>query len=160
LREFLLSDFQGQDYFAYLVFESPDQIRQAEIVRSTDGADAEIQVRAPGRTLAIRPVPDEYRAAVVAVDGEFAGSTLHSFMLLDSSGERSLYLSNRTDVLYGCLAVLELLEPVVFEGRPLFVDGYLFQKAAAHLFEHFLEQHLWPRAVEFAEYSVRSARSL
>jgi hypothetical protein len=50
--------------------------------------------------------------------------------------------------------------PIVFEGRPLFTDGHLFQKASAHLFEHFVSQEFWPRAKEMAQYGVDAGRTM
>jgi hypothetical protein len=157
LRAFLDSDFESQDFFAYLVFDEPEEIERAEIVKTPDDR---IEVRAPGRTLRITPVPEEFRAEVTAVDGAFAGSTLHNFMLLTTKSRRSLFLSNQMDVLYGCLAVLDLVGPIVFEGRPLFTDGHLFQKASAHLFGHLVSQKFWPRAKEMAQYGVDADRAM
>lgn len=135
LRAFLVSDFQSQDYFAYLVFDNPEEIERAEIVKT---ADDRIEIRGSGRTLRITPVPQDSRAEVSAIEGAFTGGTLHNFMLLTNKSRLSLFLNNQMDVLDGCFAILNLLGPIVFEGRPLFTDGHLFQKASAHLFEHFL----------------------
>jgi hypothetical protein len=157
LRAFLVSDFQSQDYFAYLVFDNPEEIERSEIVKT---ADDRIEVRGSGRTLRITPVPEGSRAEVSAIEGAFTGGTLHNFMLLTNKSRRSLFLNNQMDVLYGCLAILDLLGPIVFEGRPLFTDGHLFQKASAHLFEHFVSQEFWPRAKEMAQYGVDAGRTM
>jgi len=157
LREFLRSDFESQDYFAYLVFEALEDINAAEIVKT---ADDRIEIHAPGRALRITPVPEEYRAEVTAIDGAFAGSSLHNFMLLKNKSDQAIFVSNQMDVLFGCLAILDLLGPIIFEGRPLFSDGYLFHKASAHLYEHFVSQELWPRAKEMAQYGVEAGRTM
>ena len=157
LREFLQSDFESQDYFAYMVFDDPAEIEKAEILKT---ADDRIEIRTRGRTLRITPLPEEYRAEVTDVDGDFAGSTLHNFMLLKDKGQLTVYVSNQMDVLYGCLTILDLLGPIVFEGRPLFTDGHLFAQASAHLFEHFGSQKLWPRAKEMAQYGVDAGRAM
>jgi hypothetical protein len=155
LRAFLLSDFQSQDYFAYMVFDGPETIAGATIAKT---ADDRIEIRAPGCALRITPVPEAYRAEVTAIDGAFAGGTLHNFMLLDDDNRRSVYVSNQMDVLYGCLTILDLLGPIIFERRPLFTDSYLFQKASAHLFEHFTSQEMWHRAKEMAQYGTDAGR--
>ena len=104
------------------------------------------------------PVPEEYRAEVTAIDGAFAGGTLHNFMLLNDKRRRSVFVSNQMDVLYGCMTILDLLGPIIFERRPLFTDNHLFQKASAHLFAHFMSQKMWPRAKEMAQYGVDAGR--
>jgi hypothetical protein len=81
-------------------------------------------------------------------------------MLLNNKSNRSLFLSNQMDVLYGCLTILDLLGPIVFKGRPLFTDGHGFQKASAHLFDHFASQEFWPRAKEMAQYGVDAGRTM
>lgn len=157
LREFLRSDFESQDYFAYLVFDDVEDINGAEIVKT---ADDRIEIHAPGVGLRITPVPQDFRAEVTAIDGVFAGSSLHNFMLLKDKGGRAIFVSNQMDVLFGCLAILDLLGPIIFEGRPLFTDGYLFHKASAHLFGHFVSQEFWPRAKAMAQYGVEAGRAM
>src|SRR5207245_1046063 len=76
-----------------------------------------IELRAPGRTLHIRPVPNEWQAEVVAADGEFAGSTVHKLLLTGEPGRWSVSLSNRADVLNGCLSIMNLLDPIIFGDR-------------------------------------------
>jgi hypothetical protein len=79
-------------------------------------------------------------------------------MLLKDKAGLAAFLSNQMDVLYGCLNILDLVGPVIFERRPLFTDSHLFHKASAHLFEHFMSQTLWLRAREMAQYGVDAAR--
>jgi hypothetical protein len=133
LRDFLTDDFNSQEKFAYLIYDSIDEIAQTKITK--DDKENIIQISNPNKPasgrLILKPDMQNQRINVYQFGDDGIQRMIYAFCpkMLNET-DFALYLVDDFDALNDCQKIILLMEPLVFDRpKPIYDDGYKMYSA-------------------------------
>jgi hypothetical protein len=127
LREFLKEDYRSQEHFAYLIYDTEDEIDEAKITKDNDNS---ISITAKNNMFIILRAIPEYTQVEVLVRNDRGKETpvYHFIISKEDDGDRRgmhVFLSDEFNVIMDSLRVIELMKPLLYHPKPAYNDGFL-----------------------------------
>jgi hypothetical protein len=150
IRDFLKEDFRRKEHFAYLMYNSEDEIERAQIKKSSEG-DAIFITAKDNMTITLRSSTQYGRVEVLIDNGQGKEVILYYFGLTnEDTGSWQIFLTDVYNVIQYSKRIMELMKPVVFNSsQPTFDDGFLIFEACIIPVSIYISQKAFDYAAKY-----------
>jgi hypothetical protein len=129
IKDFLKEDFRYHEHFAYLIYDSEDEVEEAKISKSDDYIDINITSK-KNIMLTLRAIPELDIVKVLVDRGDAKQAVLFHFLLSNKyTKSMKVWLSDEYNAIQDNIRMIELLRPLIIQHQATYNDVYLVFKA-------------------------------